>query len=122
MQAVIVLAHGSRDPLWSLPVEELARQIAAQDSSTSVLCAYLELRQPDLGSAAQQLVAAGARTVRVLPLFFGIGKHAREDLPLRMAELGRAHPAVCFEQLPIAGEDPRLRLLLAQMALENASS
>ena len=35
----------------------------------------------------------------------------RENLPQLMAELGRTHPGVRFEQLPPAGEDPRLTAL-----------
>jgi sirohydrochlorin cobaltochelatase len=47
-----------------------------------------------------------------------MGKHAREDLPVLMKELAQAHPQVRFEQLPAAGEDPRLTALLAKIALE----
>ncbi|MCW5655903.1 CbiX/SirB N-terminal domain-containing protein [Hydrogenophaga sp.] len=118
MLGVIVFAHGSRDPLWRRPVESVARQIAATDPGAQVSCAYLELCEPDLASAASGLVAAGATHVRVLPLFFGMGKHAREDLPHLMAGIAKAHPQVRFEQLPAAGEDPRLTALLAKIALE----
>jgi len=118
MLGVIVFAHGSRDPLWRLPVESVAIQIVRSAPQTPVSCAYLELCEPDMATAARQLVEAGATQVRVLPLFFGMGKHAREDLPQLMAELGRAHPGVRFEQLPAAGEDPRLTALLARIALE----
>ncbi len=68
----------------------------------------------------RQMVEAGATRVRVLPLFFGMGKHAREDLPVLMKDLTETHPTVRFEQLPAAGEDPRLTALLAQIALEIA--
>ena len=71
-----------------------------------------------MATVARQRVAQGVRGVRVLPLFFGMGKHAREDLPLLMSELAQAHPEVRFEQLPAAGEDPRLTALLATIALE----
>lgn len=118
MLGVIVFAHGSRDPLWRAPVESVAQQIAQADPTASVSCAYLELCEPDIATAADRLVAAGARQVRVLPLFFGMGKHAREDLPLLLASLREAHPQVHFEQLRAAGEDPRLTALLAQIALE----
>jgi len=121
MLGVIVFAHGSRDPLWRRPVESVAQQIAGRDPSAVVACAYLELCEPDLPSAAARLVAQGATDVRVLPLFFGMGKHAREDLPVLMAELQQAHPGVSFRQLPTAGEDPRLTALLAQLALEGAA-
>jgi sirohydrochlorin cobaltochelatase len=118
MLGVIVFAHGSRDPLWRQPVESVAQQIAHRDPSAVVSCAYLELSEPDMATATRQLVARGATRVRVLPLFFGMGKHAREDLPVLMSELAAAHPQVSFEQLPTAGEDPRLTALLAQIALE----
>ena len=120
MLGVIVFAHGSRDPLWRLPVESVAQQIALGDGKAAVSCAYLELCEPDIATAARELVERGATHVRVLPLFFGMGKHAREDLPVLMAELAAAHPSVTFEKLPAAGEDPRLTALLAQIALENA--
>jgi sirohydrochlorin cobaltochelatase len=118
MLGVIVFAHGSRDPLWRLPVESVAQQIALSDGQAVVSCAYLELCEPDLATAARELVQRGATRVRVLPLFFGMGKHAREDLPVLMAELTAEHPQVTFEKLPAAGEDPRLTALLAQIALE----
>ena len=121
MLGVIVFAHGSRDPLWRLPVESVAQQIARSDPAAAVSCAYLELCEPDMATAVRQMVEAGATRVRVLPLFFGMGKHAREDLPVLMEQLRMAHPGVEFRQLPTAGEDPRLTALLAQLALESAA-
>jgi sirohydrochlorin cobaltochelatase len=118
MHAVIVFAHGSRDPLWRLPVEALAQAIAQRPCGVAVRCAYLELCAPTLPEAAAELVAAGAREVRVLPLFFGMGKHAREDLPQQMHALQQRHPAVAFRLLPTAGENPKLLQVLADMALE----
>ena len=118
MLGVIVFAHGSRDPLWRLPVEAVARRIAQADPQARVACAYLELSEPDLPSAAAALIDSGATHLRVLPLFFGMGKHAREDLPVLMQQLAAQHAGVQCECLPAAGEDPRLAELLAQIALE----
>jgi sirohydrochlorin cobaltochelatase len=120
MLGVIVFAHGSRDPLWRAPVESVARQIRDADPAVRVACAYLELSEPDLPTAAAQLVDQGVSRIRVLPLFFGMGKHAREDLPVLVEQLSRTHPDVRFERLATAGEDPRLTALLAQIALEPA--
>ena len=121
MLGVIVFAHGSRDPLWRAPVEAVAAQIAAQDSSVGVECAYLELCEPDLATVSQTLVDQGANRIRILPLFFGMGKHAREDLPELVRTLQARHPGVEFERLAPAGEDPRLTALLARIALETAA-
>ncbi|MCB2016229.1 MAG: CbiX/SirB N-terminal domain-containing protein [Hydrogenophaga sp.] len=120
MRGVIVFAHGSRDPLWRKPVEAVAAQIRTTDPKTLVTCAYLELSEPDLPTAVDDLVRQGATHIRLLPLFFGMGKHAREDLPVLMAQLGASHPSIRFERLTPAGEDPRLTALLAQIALESA--
>ena len=71
--AVILFAHGSRDPLWRLPIEAVAAQIRSQQPGAAVLCAYLELCTPSLPEAAAELIAEGASQVRVFPLFFGVG-------------------------------------------------
>lgn len=118
MLGVIVFAHGSRDPLWRKPVEAVADRIAQKDPSVGVRCAYLELCEPSLAEACADLLRQGARRIHVLPLFFGMGKHAREDLPELMQALRNEHPGVHFEQLPTAGEDARLTALLADIALE----
>ena len=118
MLAILIFAHGSRDPLWRAPVEAVAAAVRAQAPDTHVACAYLELCTPELPEAAAQAIAAGATEVRVLPLFFGMGKHAREDLPQLMQQLRQDHPSVSFRLLPTAGEQPRLTALLAQLALE----
>lgn len=121
MLGVIVFAHGSRDPLWRQPVEAVAQRIAQTDPSARVEIAYLELCEPDMSTAAERLVQTGVQRIRVLPLFFGMGKHAREDLPELMEQLGLRYPGVAFERLPAAGEDPRLTALLAQIALEGSA-
>jgi sirohydrochlorin cobaltochelatase len=121
MRAVIVFAHGSRDPLWRLPVEAVAQAIATRQPDVSARCAYLELCGPSLPQAAAELVAAGATDIRVLPLFFGMGKHAREDLPELMEALRLAHPEARFQRLPTAGENAKLLAVLADMALEDAT-
>lgn len=118
MLGVIVFAHGSRDPLWHLPVEAVATAIRQRNADVPVTCAYLELSTPDLPTAAVHLMAQGCTHVRVLPLFFGMGKHAREDLPQLMQELQNSYPNIRFERLPAAGEDPRLAALLAHIVLD----
>ena len=57
--------------------------------------------------------------VRVVPMFLGVGRHAREDLPLLMAELKARHPTVAFELQQAIGEDPRLIDLIADIALSS---
>jgi sirohydrochlorin cobaltochelatase len=63
------------------------------------------------------MVQRGIHAITIVPLFLGVGKHAREDLPLLVATLRQTHPEVAFTLQPAVGEDPRLISLLAQVAL-----
>ncbi len=117
-KAVILFAHGSRDPLWHLPMQAVAAQVAARDPQVQVVCAFLELTTPDLPTAAAQLVAQGAQQLTVVPMFLGVGRHVREDLPLLMDGLRQQHPRVEIVLQAAVGENPQLVSLLAQIALE----
>ena len=114
---IILFAHGSRDPQWRLPIEAVALQITARSPATPVRCAYLELCVPGLPEAATDLIATGIQRLRVFPLFLGVGKHAREDLPLLIAQIQAAHPDVQVELMATAGENPALIALMADIAL-----
>ncbi|MEP6964431.1 MAG: CbiX/SirB N-terminal domain-containing protein [Polaromonas sp.] len=117
-RTIVLLAHGSRDPLWRMPIEAVADQIRARQPDAVVCCAYLEMCSPSLPDAAASLIAGGALEIRVFPLFLGVGKHAREDLPLLLASIRADHPEVVLELLPTAGEDERLIALMADIALQ----
>jgi sirohydrochlorin cobaltochelatase len=116
---IVLLAHGSRDARWREPVEAVARRVAERAPAALVRCAYLELSQPDLRSAMADLVAAGVASVRVVPLFLGMGKHLREDLPRLLEELRALHPQVPVELARAVGEEPEVLDLLARVALKS---
>ncbi|PIT73610.1 sirohydrochlorin chelatase [Limnohabitans sp. B9-3] len=124
MHAIILFAHGSRDPLWHKPIQAVAQRIeqrvALDSASTVVRCAYLELTVPDLPTVAQQLVDKGATSLDVVPMFLGVGRHAREDLPALMQALRAAHPSVDISCQPAVGEREALLDLLADIALGHA--
>ena len=116
-RGIVLFAHGSRDPLWRLPIEAVASQISKLEPDALVRCAYLEICTPSLLEAAADLISSGARQLRVFPLFLGVGKHAREDLPLLIAEVRAAHPDVPIELLPAAGEYDQMTKLMADIAM-----
>lgn len=115
--AVVLFAHGSRDPLWRRPIEAVAERIRELAPQVPVRCAYLELTEPDLPGAVAALAAQQVRAITVVPLFVGVGRHAREDLPLLMDALRARHPGVSFTLQAAIGEDARLIDLMARIAL-----
>ena len=115
---IVLFAHGSRDERWRAPVEAVAKRVAMIDPSAQVACAYLDMVEPDLAGAAAELVARGVSAIRIVPLFLGMGKHVREDLPRLVDALRQSHAGVAFSLQPAVGEAPALIDLLAQIALE----
>ena len=87
----MLFAHGSRDPEWARPFERIAAQLS---DKFLVRLAYLEFMQPALGEAVDSLAAAGARSIRVVPLFLGPGGHLKADLPKLMAVAAARHPGL----------------------------
>jgi sirohydrochlorin cobaltochelatase len=116
-RGLILFAHGSRDPQWRAPMEAVATRAGALDPGARVACAYLELMEPDLPACAAAMVAQGIGTITIVPMFLGVGRHAREDLPVIMGELRARHPQVRFELRPSIGEDARVVDMLARIAL-----
>lgn len=116
--AVVLFAHGSRDPLWRAPIDAVAAEMARQSPQTEVRCAFLELTEPALDVCVDSLVHAGHRSVRIVPMFLGVGRHAREDLPLLVADLRSRHPQLSLALCPAIGEHPELTRSMARIALQ----
>jgi sirohydrochlorin cobaltochelatase len=116
---IIVFAHGSRDPLWKRPIEDVAIRIRERNPQTPVACAYLELTTPDLTQVAAEMIASGVARIRITPLFLGVGRHAREDLPFLVSDLKIRYPSVHFELQAAVGENAKLIDLMAQIALDD---
>ena len=122
MQATILFGHGSRDPLWRVPIDMVAQRMLALDQQCCVRCAFLEITAPDLASTTAELAALGVSSITIVPMFLGVGRHAREDLPVLVAALQNDYPAVRFLLQPPVGEDARVVDLLAQIALSGTTA
>jgi sirohydrochlorin cobaltochelatase len=99
-------------------MQAVAQRVLESSTALAVECAYLELSTPDLPTACQSLLARGVQTVTIIPMFLGVGKHAREDLPVLVDALRATHPDIHIELQRAIGEDPRLIALLAEIAVE----
>ena len=116
-RAIVLFGHGSRDPSWRASMDEVAARIRQRQGDVPVTCAFLELQQPDLGTAVDAIVAQGATRVLVVPMFLGVGKHAREDFPRLLADLRTRHPEVQLDATAAVGEQAEVLDLLATLAL-----
>ncbi len=117
---LLLFAHGARDPQWARPFEAVAARCRAQHGQSRVALAFLEFMAPDLVAGGSALVAAGCSAVDVVPLFLGAGGHVRKDLPVLLARLQEAHPAVRFTLRPAVGESTVLVDAMASVALDSS--
>ena len=102
-KGIVLFAHGSRDRDWARPFEQLAATLSRR-TDASVRLAYLELMQPALADAIGALVAEGAKSIRIVPVFLGPGGHTRQDLPKLAAAARERHPGVEISVEPPIGE------------------
>jgi len=116
MKRLILLAHGSRDPLWRQPFEALSQRIAAAEGADSVALAYMEMAEPSLLTVAAEAVAAGAAQLLVLPLFMASGGHLRHDVPLLLNQIRHSHPHILVHMLPPIGEHPQVQAAIEAIA------
>jgi len=119
-RGVILFGHGSRDPAWRETMDAVARRIAEKAPGTLVACAFLELQAPDFPAAVADLASQGAEHVTVLPMFLGVGKHARQDLPALVEAARGEHPGLGFNVLPSVGELPEVIEVLAEAPLRGS--
>ncbi|WP_246541840.1 sirohydrochlorin chelatase [Collimonas antrihumi] len=116
-QALVLFAHGARDPNWAAPFVSLQQLIQQQRPQLLVRLAFLELMQPDLPQLLQQLVAAGVSEVSVVPVFLGQGGHVRRDLPALITQAQQQYPQLAITVAQAVGEQPDVQNAIADYCI-----
>jgi sirohydrochlorin cobaltochelatase len=104
MSAIILFAHGARDPEWAAPFKKIQSLIRARLGTTPVELAFLEFMQPDLPTTLAALIQNGHTRISIVPLFMAQGGHLKHDLPRLLDDLRRAHPGVALTLTSPIGE------------------
>lgn len=105
MNALLIVAHGSRRKESNEEVRCLATQIKENSGSAfdRVESAFLEISNPRIGDAIADLVEAGSTKITVFPYFLAAGTHVMNDIPKQIAQEKKNHPQVSFKVLPHLG-------------------
>lgn len=103
---IILLAHGSPDPLWKQPFEALYTQVTQTYGENNVSLAYMEMTAPSLEEAVATL-GQTVKSIAVLPLFLAVGRHLRHDVPEQIIALQREDLQLTL--LPPIGDDERVK-------------
>ena len=119
--AIILFAHGSRDPKWAEPFKAIQTLIRADVPNTPVELAFLELMQPGIQACLTSLATQGVKRVSVVPIFLAAGRHLREDLPALIAPIRQQFPDLEIDVSAPIGEIPEFQVAIAKLALEQAN-
>ena len=114
--AIVLLAHGARDPEWARPMERLVEAVSRQLPDAHVASAFLEFMSPTLGDAIDAAVAAGSQRVRVVPVFLAAGGHVKRDVPAMIESAKLRHPGCTIEMAGVLGESEAVIAAMAAAA------
>lgn len=105
MNALLLIAHGSRREASNEEVRELTKALAqlTNDEFSIVECAFLELADPLIPDGVGACVNKGADTVTVLPYFLSAGRHVVTDIPEELEKAQALHPNVNIKTAPYLG-------------------
>ena len=107
--ALILFAHGARDPEWAAPVRKLQEKVSKQRPDLAVEVAFLEFTAPLLPEAIEKLVSQHHRHVSIVPVFLAQGGHLKNDVPRLLETMGQRFAGVTFDLWPALGDvDPIL--------------
>lgn len=113
-RALVLFAHGARDPRWAEPFRRLQQIIRAQAPDLAVELAFLELMSPRLPELVARLVQDGYAEVTVVPVFFGQGGHVLRDLPLMIEQLRQAYRGLNLKTAQAVGENAEVLNAIAR--------
>ena len=120
--AILLFAHGARDPAWAQPFERIAARMRQSQPGLRVRLAFLELMSPPLAEAVASLAREGVRRITLVPLFLAQGGHLREDLPRLLTAIREKHPVVRIDVTSAIGDSPVLTDAIAEWALSQHQS
>ncbi|MFF8297590.1 sirohydrochlorin chelatase [Streptomyces globisporus] len=116
--ALLVIAHGSRDPRHAATVHALTERVRAERPGLRVETAFLEFNAPSVPRVLERLAAERADEVVALPLLLTRAFHAKTDIPSVLREARARLPGLHIGQADVLGPSPLLNATLGRRLRE----
>jgi len=120
-QAIILFAHGARDPEWAAPFDNIKRRLQAARPGVQVELAFQDFMQPTLDQSVAHAAAGGAKRMLLVPLFMAQGGHLKQDLPRLVAQIRAQHPQLELKVTDAIGDSPEILQAIGDWVLRSAS-
>lgn len=98
MNALIILAHGSRKEESALQVAALCKKVSEKcgNQFDEVEYAFLQFGEPLLTDKIENLVEKGSKKIIIFPFFIAAGSHVLIDIPTMVEKACQDYPGVEF--------------------------
>ena len=114
--ALLLIAHGSREPEANADLVYLADQLQRRGTFAVVQASFLELEEPNIETGAARCVEQRAECVTLLPYFLSAGVHVKRDLTEARTRLAAQYPHVDFRLAEPLGRHPLLLEIVEERA------
>lgn len=111
--ALILFAHGARDPAWATPLQRVRDLIQERAPGLRVELAFLEFMAPTLADCVADCHAAQLRQIQILPMFIAQGGHLKRELPEMVAHLRQQYPDL---EIALAGPIGEMESVIQAMS------
>ena len=106
--ALVILAHGSRDPRSAASIHALATCLREVREDLRIETAFLDHCPPTPYQVLDKLVADGVEEVVVVPLLLSAAFHAKVDVPAVLDEAQSRYPSLRVLAADVLGYDESL--------------
>lgn len=113
---LILFAHGSSDPEWLAPFQDLFWDLSIDLGPDRVRLAFMESADPTLAATVADAVRDGIGNIRILPLFLSAGGHVSRDIPVMVDAVRERFPGIEIEILPPVGTHPSFGRMVRDIA------
>ena len=80
-QCILVVGHGTRNPSGQRQLLDLVAQMQHKAPAIKIVGCFLELAEPSIDSAVEQLYEQGVRELLIVPVLLFTAAHALHDIP-----------------------------------------
>jgi sirohydrochlorin ferrochelatase len=117
-RALLVIAHGSRDPRHAATVHALVGRARSLRPGLRVETAFLDFNGPTVSQALASLYLSGVREVVALPLLLTRAFHAKADIPAVLSEATTRPTGLSVRVADVLGPSPLLVAALERRLAE----
>ena len=121
MKSLLLVAHGSRRMESNEEIAAIANTLRERlkGKYAAVEHAFLELAEPSIPNAIDQLIDRGSKEVNILPYFLSAGRHVHEDVPDIVQSKQKEHSKINIRVFPYLGESQEIIDLLVTLSSDD---